>query len=225
MTADSSSARAVGRRTGRGDAAPLVVALAYVLTWVIGLAIGAPELTPEHDGAVVIAAYETSPAALLQAVLVHGVAGLLIGVLAVLHARRGAGLSRPRRILTLVAGALAALLSWVQLAGEVALIQGFPAADAAWQLWATVAVVDGAKMLALAVLVVATLPRLRALPLRILAGLAAASLVVSGVGYLSLQLELMSTAYVSLPLLLVWAVVSALLGRNPAALALRSVVR
>jgi hypothetical protein len=190
------------------------VALTYVLTWVVGLVIGAPELTPEQNGAVVIAAYDASPGALVQAVLVHGLAGLLIGGLAVLHARRRAGLRRPRRILTLVAGALAALLSWVQLAGEVALIQGSPAADAAWQLWATVAVVDGAKMLALAVLVVVTLPLLRAQPLRILAGLAAASLVVSGVGYLSLQLELMSTAYVSLPLLLVWSVVSALPGRR-----------
>ena len=80
-------------------------------------------------------------------------------------------------------------------------------------------------MLALAVLVVATLPLLGALPLRVLAGLAAASLVVSGGGYLSLQRDLMSTAYVSLPLLLVWAIVSALPGRNPEALALRSVVR
>jgi hypothetical protein len=151
----------------------------------------------------------------VQAVLVHGLAGLLIGGLAVLRARRGAGLNRPRRILTLVAGALAALLSWVQLAGEVVLIQGAPTADAAGPLWATVAVVDGAKMLALAVLVVVTLPLLRAQPLRILAGLAAASLVVSGVGYLSLLLELMSTAYVSLPLLLVWAVVSALPARRP----------
>jgi len=221
MTADL----APPRSAGRPGSAPLVVAVAYVLTWVVGLAIGAPELTPEHDGAVVIAAYDASPAALVQAVLVHGLAGLLIGGLALLHARRRAGLSRPRRILTLVAGAVGVLLSWVQLAGEVALVQGFPAADAAWQLWATVAVVDGGKMLALAVLVVATLPRLGALPLRILAGLAAASLVVSGVGYLSLQLELMSTAYVSLPLLLVWAVVSALPGRNPEALALRSVVR
>ena len=218
MTSDSdsasASARVAGHHNGRRDAVPLFVALAYVLVWVIGLVIGAPELTPEHDGAVVIAAYDASPAALVQAVLVHGLAGLLIGGLALLHARRRAGLSRPRRILTLMAGAVAALLSWVQLAGEVALVQGFPAADAAWQLWATVAVVDGAKMLALAGLVVVTLPLLRALPLRILAGLAAASLVVSGVGYLSLQLELMSTAYVSLPLLLVWAVVSALPARR-----------
>jgi hypothetical protein len=215
MSADSASARVAGHHHGRRDAVPLVVAVAYVLTWVVGLAIGAPELTPEHDGAVVIAAYDASPAALVQAVLVHGVAGLLIGGLAVLHARRRAGLRRPRRILTLVAGAVAALLSWVQLAGEVVLIQGAPTADAAGPLWATVAVVDGAKMLALAVLVVVTLPLLRAQPLRILAGLAAASLVVSGVGYLSLLLELMSTAYVSLPLLLFWAVVSALPGRRP----------
>jgi hypothetical protein len=210
MTADSASAGA----TFRNDAAPLLVALAYVLVWVVGLVIGAPELTPEHAGSVVIAAYDASPAALLQAVLVHGLAGLLIGALAVLHARRGTGLSRLRRILALGAGALAALLSWAQLAGEVALIQGTSAPGAAGQLWATVAVIDGVKMLALAVLVVAILPLSRALPVRMLAGLTAASLVVSGVGYVSLQLELMAAAYVSLPLLLVWAIVSALPGRR-----------
>jgi hypothetical protein len=218
MTADSASA-------SRRDAVPLVVALAYVVTWVVGLVIGAPELTPDQDGTVVLAAYAAAPGALLQAALVHGLAGLLIGGLAVLYARRGAALSRRRRILTLVAGVLAALLSWAQLAGEVALVAGEPSPDAAWQLWAAVAVIDGAKMLALAALVVATLPLLRALPVRILGVVTAISLVVSGVGYLSLQAGLMSTAYVSLPLLLVWAIVSALPGRNPGALVLRSVVR
>jgi hypothetical protein len=184
---------------------PLVVAILYVLTWVVGLSIGAPELSADQDGAAVLSVYAAAQSALLQAVLVHGIAGLLLGVLAVLLAR-DSGFSVGRRRVTLAAGVLTVLLSWAQLAGEVVLTVGGPSADAAWRVWTTVAVLDGAKMLALAVLVSVTLPRLRARPLRWLAGAAAVSLVASGVGYLVLNPAVMGAAYVSLPLLLVWAI-------------------
>ena len=51
MSADSASARVAGHHHGRRDAEPLVVAVAYVLTWVVGLAIGAP-LLPRPSGPV-----------------------------------------------------------------------------------------------------------------------------------------------------------------------------
>lgn len=201
-------------RTARPSAtATLAVAISYVLAWCVGLAIGAPQLGPGDSGEMVIAAYAAAPAALPQAVLTHGVAGVLIGLLAYLHARPQRGLTASRRRLTAAAGVTATILSLAQLAGEAMLVRGTPSGGEAERLWALIAVLDGAKMLALALLIVASGPLSRNRFSTALAAAAAISLVVSGVGYLSLNPALMAAAFVSLPLLLLWAIGSSLPAR------------
>jgi hypothetical protein len=194
-----------------------LVAVLYVAAWAAGLILGAPEVDVEDSGSDIHQAHIRAPHALVQAALVHGVAGALIGVLGTLHARslRRAGQNATAAV-AVGSAVAAALLSFGQLAGEVVLSSVTASAGSAREWWVLVAVLDGVKMFALAALVLACARLSAGRVYRAVSVATAASLVVSGVGYLALQPALMTAAYVSLPLLLLWAVSSAAPRRNRA---------
>ena len=112
-------------------------------------------------------------------------------------------------------GAGAAILSYVQLALELALsTPGLVPAGVARSVWIAITVTDGAKMLVIAALMIAVLVRSgRSRPfLGVFVPLTLASfvtIVLSGVGYLLLMPDLMRVAFLSLPLFLAWVVAAA----------------
>ena len=87
-------------RTRLAGRAPLVTAVVYTAAWVLGLVV-APASTPDHADTAAVGAYysEHGPAVLLQSLLVHGIAGVCLALLAfqvggVLAGRRSRGLTR-----------------------------------------------------------------------------------------------------------------------------------
>lgn len=192
----------------------------YVAAWISGLLVGAPDVTPGDTSSAIAEAYASSPSVLVNATLVHGLAAVaLYGMSTLLGSDRWSKLTRRVGTLTLV-------LSLAQFAGEALLTFGLAADGAAavigldsWQVWAAIQVVDGLKMLAIATLVLIVLvgqPR-RALWATVLSAATVLALVASAAGYLTLNEPLMAAAYVSLPLLLAWAVVAALRFGRPSA--------
>ncbi|PPF80194.1 hypothetical protein C5E07_18225 [Pseudoclavibacter sp. RFBJ3] len=192
----------------------------YVSAWISGLLVGAPDITPADSSAAVAEAYATSPSVLVNAALVHGLAAValygmstLLGSQRLRRATRGAGLA------TLV-------LSLIQLAGEALLTFGLASDGSSpllgldsGQVWATIQVVDGIKMLALAALVLVVLLGQARRPVwaTLVSGATILALLASAAGFLTLSAPLMTAAYVALPLLLIWAVVAALRFGTPAA--------
>jgi hypothetical protein len=184
--------------------------LTYVGAWLAGL-FATPAVPSGASAAEVHAHIADHPVgSLIQSLLVHGVAGAALGVLAVtlarLTARRVGG-----RGLGLLAGTgiTAAVLSWVQVALLVVLVAGIdtasPSRTAA--LRNAIDLVDGAKLVTLAVFVVAAtvVGRRTGLGTRWLTVLASvlAPLLVAGAASFLVDLQLLSaTLYVSLPLLL-----------------------
>jgi hypothetical protein len=197
------------RATRAGRLLP-VAAVGYTAAWLAALAVPVASIALDAPAREVFAAVSEGEAALaLRALLAHGVAAVLLAVVAVRlgGAAARAGAARAAGVLR-AAGLAAATLSLVQLALEL-VVAGPVAAggDAATvdTLLDTVNRVDGAKMVALAVLVGAG----AAVPvlgrrLRALSRAGAAALVVSAAGYGLLLPALAPAAYLSLPLLLVW---------------------
>ncbi len=191
----------------------------YVSAWISGLLVGAPDITPADSSAAVSEAYATSPSVLVNAALVHGLAAValygmstLLGSQRLRRATRGAGLA------TLV-------LSLIQLAGEALLTFGLASDGASallgldsGQVWATIQVVDGIKMLTLAALVLVVLLGQTRRPAwaTLVSGATILALLTSAAGFLTLNAPLMIAAYVALPLFLIWAVVAALRFGTPA---------
>lgn len=207
----------------RARAAVAISGGTYLAAWLVGLVV-APS-TPDAFapvGAVHAFFVRHHTAALLQSVLVHGVAGLALAgwVTAVAH-RVGGQQVRLGRI----AGLTAAALSLAQLGLELRLVQQATTGNATGTNWAfdTLNRVDSIKLLVLAVMVAAfTLVALRARARRscaVLGGLGvllALLLPISGAAFLLDSTFLTALLYGSLPLLLVWvAAVTAMLYRHP----------
>jgi hypothetical protein len=212
--APSARAEGPGRRLG---AAAAIAGVAYTASWAAGLALPVPNLAVTASGTDVIARYGSHLAAVqAQFALTEGLPaiGLAIvaGVLALAARRAGA---RRLSLITAVSGAIAAVISLTQYALGVALGGAIsPGRDpgAVSAQFEAVNRLDGAKMLALAVLAAAAailagstgnagvLPRwLR------YAGIAlAVTITISGVGYLLLIQALAPMAYVAGALLLVF---------------------
>ena len=150
----TASTRTIGGRN-RLLAAPAVAGVAYLLAWVIGLAVWPSNLDVAASGGQVVAAYTGHRGvAMAQSLLVHGVAAvaLAVVVLALGQAarRRDAG---PLARATVVAGVGAAVVSLVQCALGLWLAGwAVPDSDAgrAGALFAAINRLDGVKMLALA---------------------------------------------------------------------------
>ena len=180
----------------------LASAVFFVVAWAVGLSLDG--MTVEViDGVVVTTRY--ADAGIAQPLLVHGLAAIALASLGI-----ALGKMLGSRLVPALA-CLAALLSLAQLACEVVLTDVLTR-PGGWGV--ALILLDGAKMLELAALMVTVLARSRRsrvvkfalLPVTVIAAVAIA---LTGVGYLALSESLMRAAYVSLPLLLVWAIVAA----------------
>lgn len=182
--------------------AALASAGLFVIAWVVGLSLDG--ITVEViDGVVVTTRYAN--AGIAQPLLVHGLAAIALAALGFALGK----ILRSRLIPALAC--LAALLSLAQLACEVVLADAL-ARPEGWGV--ALILLDGAKMLVLATLMVTVLARSRRsglvkFVLLPMTTIAAVAIALTGAGYLALSETLMRAAYVSLPLLLVWAIAAA----------------
>ena len=194
--------RLLGRRAGLAAAA---AGVGYTASWAAGLALPVPNLAVTASGTDVIARYAGQPGAVqAQFLLTEGLPAIGLAVVAgslALAAGR-AGARRPA-LVAAVSGAIAAVISLTQYALGVALAGwALPgrATGTAGALFEAASRLDGAKMLALAGLAAATAElagRSGMLPRWLqYAGFAlAASITISGLGYLLLIQALTPAAY------------------------------
>jgi hypothetical protein len=206
-----SEGRAEGRPSWPGRL-PAYAGILYLAAWITGLAVWPSNLALNATSTEVAAAYrsQAGPAA-TQYLLVEGLAGVLLGVVlaaAVLSADGGRLVVRARPIAVL--GIVAVAVSLTQCVLGLLLISAAQHGDIgqAGSLSALVTRLDGVKMLALAgaaAYLAAGHPG-RGGPwwLRLAAGLAAITLLLSGCTYLLLANSAAWTVYLSGPLLLVW---------------------
>ena len=198
------------RRTARS--LPVVAGIGYSLAWIISLSVGAPNPAVAAQGSQVVAAFAGhGGSAMAMFVLAEGVAAAALAVVVISTARaaRRSG-ARLAGLTGAGFGIAAAVVSWIELARGAWLVYSPVAgrrtatAGTAYQVFTRL---DGAKMFLLAAMAVAlsavalTSP---ALPrwLAPLGFLLAASLAVSGLGYVLLDQGLASVVYVSGILLL-----------------------
>jgi hypothetical protein len=201
---DVSAAGAAPRR--RLLTVPAVTGIAYTLSWIAGLSIAVPSPKLNASGPEITAALAGQGGAVAaQFVLTEGLPAIGLAIISVTLARaaRHAGAVTAARF-TAVAGLTAAVISLLQFAlGMVLATTAAP--GTAHLLYTSISRLDGAKMLALAILAVAglatgLLPRW----LRYTAVALAIAIVASGLAYLMLLPGLASLAYVSGPLLLLF---------------------
>jgi hypothetical protein len=187
---------------------PGVVGIGYSLSWIAGLAVPAPSPRFGAAGTEVVAALaRPGPAVATQFALTEGLpaAGIVVVsvALARIARRRGAagGVSLAGR-LALVSGLVAAIISALQFGLGIALTVT-SAPGPAHLLYASVDRLDGAKMLALAVLGAAA-AAITALPrwLRYTGIALAVTITCSGLVYLLLVASLAAAAGPALVLLL-----------------------
>jgi hypothetical protein len=219
------SAAAAAAAAARRRIWPIVLGAGYSLTWIVGLSIWPTNLDVRSTGPEILAASAGHrDVAAVQYVLTEGLPGLGLIAMAVLLAglaRRGVSAGRARAVFA--AGALAGLISLVQTGIGLDLsLSAAPAghASTAHTLFEAVNRLDGVKMLVIAAFALAAGPLFRRArgPVRRgelprwlgYAGIVlAASIAVSGIGYLLLIPAPAQAAWVSLPALLVWITGSA----------------
>jgi hypothetical protein len=185
---------------------PGLAGLCYTLSWIAGLAIPVPSPGFGASGAGIVAALSGhGPALAAQYALTEGLPAAGIAIIAVALARlaRRSGATAAARF-ALVAGLTAAVISAVQFGLGLALA-ATSAPGPAHLLFASVDRLDGAKMLALAVLGAAAAAMV-ALPRWLRwAGIAlAVAITCSGLVYLLLIASLAAAAGPALVLLLVF---------------------
>ncbi|MFE4333713.1 hypothetical protein ACFRQM_31055 [Streptomyces sp. NPDC056831] len=197
----------------------------HAAAWLLGLAAAwgaTPEVGDTH--AAITTAYADRPVqAVAQALLVHGVAAVCLVVVGsgLLDRARCTGNTAAR--LAGWAGRVAGALACAQLALELIAVPGADPASSGrtGALFEAVQRADGVKMFALAALAAAACVASRHGTLlrrwEVVIGWAlAATITASGIGYLFLSTALTPTAFISLPLLLIWiAVLGAALRRRP----------
>jgi hypothetical protein len=185
---------------------PGLAGLCYTLSWIAGLAVPAPSPGFGASGAGIVAALSGhGPALAAQYALTEGLPAAGIAIIAVALARlaRRSGATAAARF-ALVAGLTAAVISAVQFGLGLALT-ATSAPGPAHLLYTSVNRLDGAKMLALAVLGAAAAAMI-ALPrwLRWTGIALAVTITCSGLVYLLLIASLAAAAGPALVLLLVF---------------------
>lgn len=185
---------------------PGLAGLGYTISWIAGLAVPAPSPGFGASGAGIVAALSGhGPALAAQYTLTEGLPAAGIAIIAVALARFGrrSGATAAARF-ALVAGLTAAVISAVQFGLGLALA-ATSAPGPAHLLYTSVNRLDGAKMLALAVLGVAAAAMI-ALPrwLRWTGIALAVTITCSGLVYLLLIASLAAAAGPALVLLLVF---------------------
>lgn len=184
-----------------------VAAAVYVLAWLIGLFVAPARPTDAAAGAVQEYFAQHSGAALTQSALVHGVAGVALGVFAWSLSR----LVDRSSAAVVSLGLAAAVLSLIQVAilVSVATRTGSLSAATIDQRVGWIDTVDTAKLAALAAFAVVAsiaavasqLTRGWLVPLSVML---AALLVAGGVSFVVSSSLLTAALYLSLPLLLIW---------------------
>lgn len=227
MTTHTAPARRTTMRSRRSGAvtAPAAAGVAFIATWATGLAAWPSNLSVAASGPKVVSAYAGHlGAALTQYLLVEGVAAIALAVVVATLGRAAIrrGAARSGRVVVL-AGIGAVIVSLVECAlGVVLCVGAVPDGDTgrAGDLFDLLNRLDGVKMLALAIMALASVNLARRgalLPhwLRwVSAGLAVA-MTASGVGYLLLNRTLTQAAAASLVLLLTWvAATGMIVGRR-----------
>ena len=195
----------------------------YVAAWLIGLAIAPSAPSSDAADASIQTFYaDNGSAALLQATLVHGIAGVALAVFVVTLARRLAAATGERTVLVLAAGLAAAAVSLIQYAMEIGLNRVAAAGhvSASGTLFDAVNIADTVKLVLLAVAIAAA-TRLaagaRALPrwVEVLGYALAPILVIGGAAFIVRSDALSAVLGVSLFLLLLWvAAVAAVFTRR-----------
>lgn len=185
------------------------VGVAYLLSWVVGLAVFGSSTQVRSSGEQVLSAYTGHAAAVItQFVLTEGVAGLILAVvLWQLASAAGGSLGHVIRFTGLIAAGISVSQCVIGVLGATRFLSRHDvlAAGTGYEL---VTRLDGVKMLLLSAAAMATaiaIHRTRLLLprwLEIVAVATAATIAVSGVGYLTLDAALALAAYASLPLLI-----------------------
>lgn len=219
---------AMSPATARARAAVAIAAGTYLAAWLVGVVVAPASpgaFAPVAEVHAFFARHHT--AALLQSVLVHGLAGLALAGWVTAAAHRIAADDDQQVRIGKIAGLAAASLSLAQLGLQLRLAQQASTGNAPGTNWAfdTLNRVDSIKLLVLAVMVATfTLVALRTRTRTRRAGavlgalgmLLAVLLPVSGAAFLLDSAFLTALLYVSLPLLLAWvAAVTATLYRQP----------
>ena len=216
------------RSRDRGlPAASAAAGIAFVVTWLTGLAVWPSNLDVSASGAKVVSACTGHQGvAVTQNLLVEGLAAIALAVVVIALGRAASrrGADRLGRAVVL-AGIGAAIVSLVECAlGLVLASAAAPDGKSgrAGSLFHVINRLDGAKMLALAAMALAAVASARrggplSRWLGYVAAPLAAAMIASGVGYLVLNNTLAQAAAVSLPLLLIWvAATGVTLGRRTA---------
>ena len=189
--------------------------IVYVLAWLIGLFL-APSAPDPFGSAGTIDAYFSAhrSAAMIQSVFVHGLAGVaLLGLTAALWSYLAAGDTTVPRRLMLVAGVLAAVVSFLQVGFMIGIyvhVGQHGSADGTRTLFNAINKADTVKLILLAVFVGAAswaASRNGALPRWVVwtGAVTVVFLVVGGLAFLFKSRVLNLALDVSLPLLLLWA--------------------
>jgi hypothetical protein len=197
----------------RARAALACAGAVYVVAWLIGLFSAPAAPSPAASDATVHAFFVQHHAAtLVQALLVHGIAGVALAVFVVSLARclPGSPIDAMRRLL-LVAGVGAAVISLAQLGIEIALYRhvdgdGDGDARATASLFHAVNVADTIKLMLLAI-AIGTATRLAAsLPtwIRAVGAALVPTLILGGLAFLIDSGALTAILSLSLLLLLLW---------------------
>ena len=191
---------------------PVIAVAVYLLAWIAGLAIQPPAPAIDASAIDVASHFQSERAtSFVRSLLVHGVsAGALIAIASVLYrAARSHGELRTGRILYASACA-GAVVSFLQMALGFTLAATAETAEAgrANSLFDAINRLDGVKMIAFAVMASAgvVLTRRGAFPrwLGVVGSVLGGTLLLSAAGYLLLDPNLATAAFISLPLLLVW---------------------
>jgi hypothetical protein len=194
---------------------PTLAGFGFSIAWLIGLSVFAASTTVVSTGTQIIAAYSGhAPGGVLQYLFTEGLppVAILVVVGALARSVRQAGYVRLGTA-TWIAALVGSIISFAQFALGIVLVTiAVPAADASLSavLSDSVTRLDGAKMLlfaSMAITVAVYLVRAQRARLRwllLVSVLLAATIVVSGLGYLLIISPLATAADASLPLLLVW---------------------
>jgi hypothetical protein len=202
---------------------PALAGAVYVGAWLVGLAVHFPGPAVDAPPGEIGRHFRAhATAALVQSLLVHGVAALALAVVAWAVSRRASRWGQPATGSVLKATAwAAAAVSLGQLG--LAVIQtgaaGSVSDRVANRLFDSANQLDGLRMLLLAVMVACGVALARAglLPrwLAIEGAVLLLALVVAGVGYLALSPALGTAARLALVLLLVWVAAAGVAARSP----------
>ena len=193
---------------------PGAAGVAYLATWIIGLAVWPVNLALNATAAQAAASHAAHPAAAITPyLLVEGLAGLLLGAVLASALRPRLRIRAGRRAVATAAvlGIIAVVTSLIQCVVGLALTSAAHGGDiaASGDLFRWLNQLDGVKMLALALAAIALAAiggQALALPrwLRVTSVVLAVALAASGYAYLALDNALGWTAFVSGILLLLW---------------------